>query len=78
MGKPIIITDSNPTHTYLKKDNAFILKNDVTDWRKAIEILDTDENYYTRMSQTNRLRAENDFSVKSLGLKIGRILSDND
>lgn len=78
MGKPIIITDSNPTHTYLKEDNAFILKNDVTDWRKAIEILDTDKNYYTRMSQTNRLRAENDFSVKSLGLKIGRILSDND
>lgn len=29
MGKPVIITDSRPTHTYLSEENAFIINNDV-------------------------------------------------
>lgn len=77
MGKPIVITDSNPTHTYLTKENAFILKNDIECWRKAIETIDNDNACYSAMSRANRLRAESDFSVKSLGLKIGSIIAED-
>lgn len=74
MGKPIIITDSSPTRSYLNDDNAFILKNDIESWRKAIKSLDTDPLLCAAIGKSNRIRAEREFSAKGLGEKIGNIL----
>jgi len=77
MGKPIIITESNPTRSYLTEENAFILRNDVKSWRDALHILDTDNARYDIMSKANRQRAEKEFSEKGLGEKIGEIIYNN-
>lgn len=75
MGKPIIITDSAPTRSYLTDENAFIKPNDVEAWRHAINILDIDPMRYKAMSDSNRQRSRNEFSEKGLGAKIGKIIA---
>lgn len=77
MGKPVIITDSNPTRSYLTSQNAFILPNDVDKWRRALDMLENDNAMYEDMCRCNRQRAQTDFSEYGLGSKIGDFLAQS-
>ena len=73
-GKPIIISDSGSTRSYLENNvDAIILPNNVELWREGIEKLLNDNNMYETMSDHNRKRALSDFSIAGLGEKIGKI-----
>lgn len=73
-GKPIIISDSGSTRSYLENNvDAIILPNNVELWREGIEKLLNDNNMYKTMSDHNRKRALSDFSIAGLGEKIGKI-----
>lgn len=71
-GKPIVITDSGSTRSYLVDGiDAIIRSNDVRLWRNAIKSLEDDKTLYETMSTHNRNRALTDFSITRLGEKIG-------
>lgn len=71
-GKPIVITDSGSTRSYLVDGiDAIIRPNDVQLWRDAVKRLDDDRILYNTMSAHNRNRALTDFSIAGLGEKIG-------
>lgn len=75
-GKPIIITDSGSTRSYLQDGvDAIILPNDVNAWRKAIQRLDSDNALYETMAANNRRRGRSDFSIYGLGEKIGNMIT---
>lgn len=75
-GKPIIITDSGSTRSYLENDiDAIIIPNDKGAWRNAIERISTDRCLFKTMSKHNHERALTDFSTLGLGEKIGEIVS---
>lgn len=74
-GKPIVITDCGSTRCYLEDGkDAIILPNDVNRWRDAIERISSDKKFYATMSENNRARAVNDFSIAKLGREIGEIV----
>lgn len=78
MGKPIIITDSAPTRSYLENGvDAILLPNDVEIWRQTISRLIGDKDMYERMSVNNRHRGYSDFSVAGLGEKIGHLIVES-
>ena len=74
-GKPIIITDSGSTRSYLENNiNAIILPNEKELWRNAIERLLSDKNLYLEMAAHNQKRAQTDLSIAKHGYNIGKIV----
>lgn len=75
LGKPLVITDSIPTRTYLDHNiDAIIVPNDIKQWRDAIDKLINDNEFYDKMCRHNRQHSITEFSIDRLGTDIGRFI----
>lgn len=75
LGKPLVITDSAPTRTYLDHNtDAIIVPNNIKQWRDAIDKLINDNEFYNNMCRHNRQRSITEFSIDRLGTDIGRFI----
>lgn len=75
LGKPLVVTDSAPTRTYLEHNvDAIIVPNEINKWREAINKLITDNEFYDTMCRHNRQQSITEFSIDRLGTDIGGLL----
>ena len=75
LGKPLVVTDSAPTRTYLDHNvDAIIVPNEIMKWRDAVEKLINDKEFYNTMCAHNRQRSVTEFSIDRLGTDIGQFI----
>ena len=75
LGKPIIVTNNCTIYDYIEDGKTgLVLANEKKLWIEAIKKIYNDSDFYDMLSKNEIYSFKHDFSLKSLGEKVGSIV----